>query len=114
MCGIRASLNLKLNLARCVQGPHLKLVADADEAELSGLLLDVFAVVGVFKQLADEAVLGLADETLQRHVQGVVVLLHKLGLRKRRRIENARFRPSPCVNICSLRPGSSMETSAPV
>lgn len=60
---------------------HLKLVADADEAEFSRLLLDVFAVVGVFEQFADEAVLGLADQTLQRHVQGIVVLLHKLGLK---------------------------------
>lgn len=62
---------------------HLELVADADEAEFSRPLLHVFAVVGVFKELSDEAVLGLADQTLQRHVQGVVVLLHKLGLAER-------------------------------
>lgn len=61
---------------------HLKLVADADEAEFSRLLLHVFAVVGVFKEFADKAVLGLADQTLERHVQGVVVLLHELGLRQ--------------------------------
>ena len=45
-------------------------------------MLHIFAVVGVFKELADETVLGLADQTLQRHVQGVVVLLHKLGIRE--------------------------------
>lgn len=64
---------------------HLKLVAHADEAELPRLLLPVSAVVGVLKEFSDEAVLGLADQTLQRHVQGVVVLLHKLGLKKGQR-----------------------------
>lgn len=71
--------NFTNNSTWCIS-THLELVADADEAEFSRLLLDVFAVVGVFKESADKSVLGLADQTLQRHVQGVVVLLHKLGL----------------------------------
>lgn len=65
-------------LLRC--SSYLELVANADEAEFSRLLLHVFAVVGA-KQASDEGVLGLADQRLQRHVQGVVVLLHKLGLK---------------------------------
>lgn len=60
----------------------LELVADADEAEFSRLLFDVFAVVGVLEELSDEAVLGLAHQTLQRHVQRVVVLLHELRLKE--------------------------------
>lgn len=70
---------------------YLKLVADADEAEFPRLLLHVFAVVGVLKELADEAVLGLTDQILQRHVQRVVVLLHKLGLR----MEECQTGPGP-------------------
>lgn len=59
---------------------YLELVSDADEAQFSGLLLHVFAVVGI-KQSSDEDVLGLADQGRQGHVQCVVVLLHKLGLK---------------------------------
>lgn len=65
---------------------HLELVADADEAQLPGLLLQVFVVV-VLEELADKSVFGLADQTLQRHVQCVVVLLHKLSLRDKRQTE---------------------------
>lgn len=64
---------------------YLKLVPNTDEAKFSSLLLDVldiFAVVGVLKQLSNEAVLGLADQTLQRHMESIIVLLHKLGLSK--------------------------------
>lgn len=62
-------------------GFYLKLVADADEAEFSRLLLHVFVVVGVLEETSDEGVLGLAEQRLQRHVQGVVVLLHEFGLK---------------------------------
>ena len=79
---------LTLNLSY-FSASHLELVADADEAEFSRLLLHVFAVVGVFEEFSYKAVLGLADQTLQRHVQRVVVLLHKLGLREGHFLKNS-------------------------
>lgn len=82
----------------CARRPaHLKLVSDADEAELPGLLLGVSAAGGVLKEPADEAVLGLTHQALQGHVQRVVVLLHKLGL-----MRDTRTRSDPA----GVRPGS--------
>lgn len=66
---------------------HLEFVSNTDEAQLSGLgvsamvLLGVLGVVGVFKEFPHEPVLGFAHQALEGHVQRVVILLHKLGLK---------------------------------
>lgn len=59
---------------------HLKLVANADEAKFARLVFRILCTVGVFKQLSNKFVFGLAHEAFQRHVEGVVVLLHKPSL----------------------------------
>lgn len=63
---------------------HLEFVAHTDEVELPGLLLGVLGVIGVFEELADKGVLRFTHETLQGHVESIIVLLHKLGLGARR------------------------------
>lgn len=69
------------NMDRSLQyDAHLEFVAHAYEAEFARLLLGVLGVVGVFKKLTHETVFGFTDQTLQGHVQGVVILFHKLGL----------------------------------
>lgn len=59
----------------------LELVADADEAEFARLLLRILGAVGVLEKLPDKFVFGLAHQAFQGHVERVVVLLHKPGLR---------------------------------
>lgn len=61
---------------------NLEFVAHADEAELAGFLPDVFGAVGVLEELTYKQILGLANETSQRHVQSVVVLLHEPSLKE--------------------------------
>lgn len=74
-------LKARAKRVRAVQcAAHLEFVAHADEAEFACLLLGVLGVVGVLKEFAHEAVFGFTDQTLQGHVQRVVILLHKLGL----------------------------------
>lgn len=62
---------------------HLEFIADADKAEFASFLLDIFGVDGVLKEFSYEPVFRLAYKTLQRHVQSIIILLHKLTLRER-------------------------------
>lgn len=96
-----------LNLMGSVPEPgaHLELVADADEAQLPGLLLPVPTGTGVLEEAADEAVFGLAHQALKRRVQRVVVLLHKLGLRRGHR-DQVRAEPDPELGSVEADPPS--------
>lgn len=63
--------------------PYLKFVSHTDETELPCFLFMVLVVVCVgFKELPDKFIFGFTYKGLQRHMQSVVVFLHKLGLRK--------------------------------
>ena len=68
--------------ARCCYSllPHLEFIAHTDETEFASLLLGVLAVVRVLKKLSHKLVLGLTHKALQRHVEGIIILLYKLDL----------------------------------
>lgn len=55
----------------------LEFVANADEAEFTRFLFGVLGGAGVLKQLANKFVFWFTHQTLQGHVEGVIILLHE-------------------------------------
>lgn len=67
---------------------YLEFVPHADETKFPSFLFGIPVVVGVsFEQLPDKLVLGLADQRFEGHVQSIVVLFHKLPLKRQPKTE---------------------------